>query len=167
MRASQIVDGKKQCRICKQWLPVDQFYKNSRAATGLDSACKGCLLLVQRARVITPEKNAEYQRRYKKRFPEKVALSKRRRHIWDMYRVTLEWYDMMLELQGGVCAICGEPETVMRFGKLKILAVDHDHSTGTPRGLLCQGCNQGIGHFGEDVALMESAVDYLDKHQAP
>jgi hypothetical protein len=83
---------------------------NSRAATGLDSACKGCLLPVQQARVITPEKNAEYQRRYKKRFPEKVALSKRRRHIWDQYGITLEWYDMMLELQGGYARSAVNPK---------------------------------------------------------
>ncbi|QCU78667.1 hypothetical protein E7744_11295 [Citricoccus sp. SGAir0253] len=71
----------------------------------------------------------------------------------------------MFELQGGVCAICGKPETVMRFGKLKTLSVDHNHVTGAPRGLLCQGCNQGIGHFAEDIAVMNSAVRYLETHR--
>lgn len=155
-RASKIVDGKKQCGKCKEWLPVDQFYKLARAATGLASACKTCTLVVHQT--------ANYHRRYREQDPEGVAAVKRRTHIRTMYGVTPEWYDAALEAQGGVCAICGQPETVMRFGKLKLLAVDHDHATGKPRGLLCQGCNQGIGHLGEDLGRMEAAARYLEEH---
>lgn len=80
-----------------------------------------------------------------------------------MYELTPEWYDAAVEAQGGVCVICGQPETVMRFGKLKLLAVDHNHA-GKPRGLLCQGCNQGIGHLGKDLGRMEAAAEYLEDH---
>lgn len=156
--ASKIVDGKKQCCKCQEWLPVEDFYKNSRATTGLASACKACTLVVHQT--------AKYYRRYKERDPEGVAAEKRRRHIKTMYGVTPEWYDAMMELQGGVCAVCGQPEYVMRHGKVKLLSVDHDHVSGTARGLLCQGCNQGIGHLGEDPARMEAAARYLEDHAA-
>lgn len=155
-QASKIVDGKKQCGKCREWLPVERFYKNSRAATGLASACKDCTLVVQQT--------GQYRVRYRERDPEGVAAEKRRRHFKTMYGVTPEWYDAMLSAQGGVCAICGQPEVVMRYGKLKLLAVDHDHVTGVPRGLLCQGCNQGIGHLGEDPERMEAAARYLETH---
>jgi hypothetical protein len=155
-RASKIVDGKKRCGKCKKWLPVEEFYKLARAATGLASACKSCTLTVHQ--------NAKYHVRYKQRDPVGVAAEKRRRHIKTMYGVTPEWYDAMMESQGGVCAICEQRETVMRFGKLKLLSVDHDHTTGKPRGLLCQGCNQGIGHLGEDIVRMEAAAQYLEAH---
>ncbi len=155
-QASKIVDGRKRCGKCREWLPVENFYKNSRAATGLASACKACTLVVHQT--------AQYTARYKERDPEGVAAEKRRRFIRTMYGVTPEWYDAMLAAQGGVCAICGQPEVVLRHGKVKLLAVDHDHATGEARGLLCQGCNQGIGHLGEDLERMEAAARYLETY---
>lgn len=157
-QASKIVDGKKQCGKCREWLPVENFYKNSKAATGLASACKACTLVVHQT--------AQYHVRYRERDPEGAAAEKRRQHVKRMYGVTPEWYGAMLAAQGGICAICGQPEVVMRHGKLKLLAVDHDHVTGVPRGLLCQGCNQGIGHLGEDLERMEAAAQYLEMHAA-
>lgn len=50
-------------------------------------------------------------------------------------------YDAMYEKQGGLCAICGKPE----IKKNSRMAVDHCHSTGNIRGLLCLGCNSKLG----------------------
>lgn len=79
------------------------------------------------------------------------------------FGMSIEDYDKMLEKQGGVCAICGNKETTYdpRHKKTKELAVDHNHSTGQIRALLCRGCNQGIGNFNEDVQRLEKAVKYL------
>lgn len=49
-------------------------------------------------------------------------------------------YDTMLAAQGGVCALCGRNDNGG-----KAFAVDHDHSTGRVRGLLCDLCNRGLG----------------------
>ena len=70
----------------------------------------------------------------------------------------------MHERQRGLCGICQRPETVVagRHGKTPLrLAVDHDHVTGVVRGLLCSSCNQGIGYFKHDPALLEAAIAYL------
>ena len=73
-----------------------------------------------------------------------------RRH----YGLTLEEYDQMLLDQNGVCAICFEPGYPLN--------VDHDHSTGTVRGLLCIPCNQGVGHFRDNTKFLLNAVSYLE-----
>ena len=65
------------------------------------------------------------------------------------------------------CAICGQPETEMRNGIVRHLAVDHDHVTGKVRQLLCQRCNKGIGTFNDDIELIFKAIGYLKKHRNP
>ncbi len=80
------------------------------------------------------------------------------------YGITPEQYDELLALQRGVCAICGQPErSKTRNGHVKALAVDHDHETGEVRGLLCDNCNRGLGHFKDDAERLAAAVAYLRK----
>jgi hypothetical protein len=78
------------------------------------------------------------------------------------YGVTLDWYNEQLFKQGGVCAICRNPETAIIHGKQISLAVDHCHDTGAVRGLLCKACNQAIGQLRHDVGLLKAAIEYLD-----
>lgn len=58
------------------------------------------------------------------------------------YRLTRKNYDELYDFQGGLCAICERPAP--RFGKTR-LAVDHCHSSGETRGLLCNSCNARVG----------------------
>jgi hypothetical protein len=71
------------------------------------------------------------------------------------YGITLSKYDEMFEAQGGLCAICREPEEGKR------LAVDHDHATNRVRGLLCFRCNTTLGRF---EAQREAILDYLESY---
>jgi len=50
------------------------------------------------------------------------------------------------------CVICGSEEA---------LVVDHDHQSGKVRGMLCNHCNRGLGHFRDDHMLLEFAAQYL------
>ena len=68
--------------------------------------------------------------------------------------MTEEAYQQQLVLQKNVCAICSGTCT-------KALAADHDHNTGRFRGLLCNGCNRGLGYFKDNGKLLTSAVEYL------
>jgi hypothetical protein len=70
----------------------------------------------------------------------------------------------MLELQNGVCAICGKEEySKDRIGNIKQLCVDHDHTTGKIRGLLCNNCNRGLGFFQDSSEYLKSAIAFLNK----
>jgi hypothetical protein len=79
------------------------------------------------------------------------------------YGLTLEAYEGILASQGGVCAICQGPSKYRhRNGSLSgRFAVDHDHSTGRIRGLLCDQCNRMIGHLDKDQARALAAIRYL------
>ena len=103
----------------------------------------------------------EYRERIKTNVKKYYAQhpGKRRRQRMEKYGITPEDYDSMLDAQHGCCAIC-----VAEVGSKsrKRLYVDHDHSTGKIRGLLCQRCNFGIGFFFDDVSLFKKAIHYLE-----
>jgi hypothetical protein len=64
--------------------------------------------------------------------------------------------------QDGCCDICCIPFDEAPYNGR--ICVDHDHRTGTPRGLLCVDCNHGLGKFGDDIMLLLAAADYLSKY---
>lgn len=69
---------------------------------------------------------------------QRQAWAKR---LMDNYKLTIEQWEAMHAHQGGVCYVCREPEPV----KGRRLAVDHNHTTGEIRGLLCSRCNPVLG----------------------
>ena len=74
------------------------------------------------------------------------------------YGITLKEYRAMHAGQNGVCKICGEPPP-----KGTRLFVDHDHETKKVRGLLCVGCNAGLGGFKDNTIVMTEAIRYLQR----
>ncbi len=72
------------------------------------------------------------------------------------FDMSLEEYRAMFAKQNGLCAICVNNS---------IGGVDHCHTTGEIRGLLCNRCNSGIGFFGDDITIMEKAIAYLCSHR--
>ncbi|MFA5898353.1 MAG: endonuclease domain-containing protein [Hyphomicrobium sp.] len=70
----------------------------------------------------------------------------------------------MAEAQNHLCAISGEPETIIRNGSPQHLTVDHIKGTFIIRQLITTMCNTGIGMFNHDIALMAKAILYLAKH---
>lgn len=86
----------------------------------------------------------------------------RKQKLFRDYGMTEEQYLTLAQKQGGVCAICHQPETHKhRNGRTCRLAVDHSHTTGAVRGLLCYTCNVAIGFLYDSPRLCESAAAYL------
>jgi hypothetical protein len=80
------------------------------------------------------------------------------------YGITSEDYARMLLAQNGECLICQVKLTEPVSGKGQpstTAVVDHDHDTDAIRGILCNGCNVGLGRFGDDPDLLERALAYL------
>jgi hypothetical protein len=73
-------------------------------------------------------------------------------------------FDDMLHSQHGMCAICGASPDAEQYG---VLAVDHCHTTGKVRGLLCANCNNGLGRFKDNPEALEAAAAYLRKYREP
>jgi len=99
------------------------------------------------------EETNNKKRKWAKRNPDK----ERNARLKYTYGITLDEFNHILMLQENCCAICG-----YSFGGKKP-SVDHDHTTGVVRGLLCDRCNFGIGCFEDDAARLEKAAIYLNK----
>jgi len=93
------------------------------------------------------------RREYNRKYPERI----RGTDLKAKYGMTIADYEAMHARQGGQCAICGTSE--------KKLVVDHNHQTGSIRKLLCHLCNAMIGCAREDIAILTSAVAYLQREQ--
>lgn len=77
------------------------------------------------------------------------------------YGMSREEYEALARKQGHKCLICGQPEGTTIRGKKISLAVDHCHTKGHVRGLLCIHCNRGLGLFRDSPELLERAAEYL------
>ena len=105
-----------------------------------------------------PERHREYQKKWRSAHRERSRAIVRRSDLIRTFGINPEQYDAMLRNQSGRCAICKEPP-----GKRR-LAIDHDHSTGRLRDLLCSQCNTMLGKSRDSVALLRQAIEYLERH---
>src|SRR5262245_41819246 len=153
----------KQCTRCKKIQPITAFRKRTASFDGLMPSCKECdneakRRYNQRHWAKQLERNAEWRINN----PERNRALKQRHYLKKKYGLTHDLYQAMLEQQDGKCAICGEAyqHTTSGIGPLE---VDHDHNTGAVRGLLCRGCNTGIGIFGDSIDILRAAIAYLER----
>jgi|TARA_R100001530_G_C4318011_1_gene154898 hypothetical protein len=127
--------GYRVCGTCKVEKTYSEFHVGKAQAHGIRYNCKECSA--------------------KKHDPVKARTQRIKR----IYGITLDGYNRMLKLQNNRCAICNGTATGNR--RQKYLSVDHCHTTGKIRGLLCNGCNTAIGSMKDDIELLEKAIDYL------
>ncbi len=135
----------KKCYKCGLEKPFELFDKNKAKPDGYATECKQC-----RKEKKKEQLNNDYLG---------TRLKERANNLKRMFGMSLEEYDEKLKAQDGVCAICGG---LCKSGKR--LAVDHNHTTGKIRDLLCGNCNGGLGKFLESPELLLKAADYIRKH---
>lgn len=130
--------------------------------------------LKNKEKYITRENSSEYKERRKKYYLEnkqkfkewnkaynsgEIGVNRRRDKTFQRkYGITLEDYNTILKKQNHCCKICNKAEVEHR-GPLKL---DHCHSTGKIRGLLCDHCNRGLGYFLDNIQSLQSAINYLN-----
>ena len=171
----------KRCSHCKTDLDISAFYRSRQNQDGLSSWCKKCSSKMAHSyRVKDPAHTKERERRWRVKNVEKCRASSRKyssqNHIrarrqerfrFDAKTLGLDtgyvrqFYDETLKAQHGCCAICGRHADTLDCR----LVLDHNHTTGKLRGLLCRSCNVGIGNLRDSADLCEKAMDYLSKKE--
>ena len=160
----------KKCSICKEEKELNEFPFQNKKLNKIMSACKVCKSIIQkenRKRLgkiqkekdrILYQKNKEhrvnYAREYRVKYPERTRSS----NLKQKYGITQNDYDKTLNMQNNKCAIC--ERDMNEYGK--IFCVDHNHTTGKVRGLLCDPCNYGLGFYEKHS---DKYIEYLKKHE--
>jgi|SaaInlV_100m_DNA_5_1039725.scaffolds.fasta_scaffold38914_2 hypothetical protein len=150
----------KTCSKCKEEKSLDQFHADKRRINtptkGVYAHCITCHREYHKNRdpVAIRERARELEERRREDDPTRVRRANLKR-----YGITLEDYNSMHEDQEGRCAICNGTDTGCSHHNN--LCVDHCHDTGIVRGLLCNSCNKGLGHFRDEVERLEKAITYL------
>ena len=135
----------KMCCKCKITKPISSFHRDLQVKRkyGVRSDCKECVKKRQET-----YRTKEYVRD---------------RNLRDHFGITSEDYNRMLIEQNGKCKICGS--TTPNSKQFSVFSVDHDHSTGKIRGLLCTSCNRMLGFAHDNIQTLEKAIRYLQTMQ--
>lgn len=147
----------KLCLRCREEKTFDLFPKNRRTKEGIGTYCLVCSADVVRARRQT-EEGAQAHRDSSKRWREANNERHKDNNARWQYGVEHGTYDTMFTAQNGQCAICKTTEPGLGT---KRFAIDHCHTSGRVRGLLCHRCNQGLGYFKDDAERIHRAIQYL------
>ncbi len=168
----------KVCPKCKERKCLSMFYKNKKDHQGCQCYCKECskkkskddyqgneehrnkVRARQRVRYASSEsirkKARESSAKWKKDNPERYKATLRKCGLKRQYGLTVEDLDQMREEQGGLCAVVGCDREAN--------AIDHCHTTGKVRGLLCNQCNTALGLLGEDPGRVVGLLRYIRRH---
>ena len=134
--------SEKKCSKCGEVKLASSFHKDKCAKSGLCSYCKPC--------------SRKHALSHYRKNPHKHWCY----NIKRQYGITAVQYYMMLDSQGGRCAVCKGTDEVNSARNYR-MPIDHCHETGKVRGILCTNCNRAIGLLGDNVGNLESAIAYL------
>ena len=129
----------KRCKSCREIYPLSDFHKSKQGSKGVMASCRRC-----------------YNDKIRIKYNPLVSKSRKLKYN---YGITLEEYNNKLKEQGDVCAICKSDKP----GGNGDFYVDHNHTTGQVRGLLCHWCNFMIGQSRENPEILSAGIDYLKK----
>lgn len=128
----------KKCSRCKEIKSLSEFSKDKQHWSGHKSACKVCA-------------SKDFYT-WKSKNLEKSRLSDRKRHYIRTYDLTTELAEQLVQNRVGECCICGS---------VSPLVVDHCHTTGKVRGLICSACNSVLGYSRDNIKTLENSIKYL------
>ena len=151
------------CTNCGKDKYSDEFHKDSKKANGLTSWCKECRNETRKSRYW---KDPIGQRERVKKYRESLTQEQRYKanrntKLKQAYGLTHEQVEEMKRLQNYKCYVCSKQES--EAGS-KGLVVDHNHTTGQVRKLLCNRCNTALGLLNEDVGIFTSLIEYVKEH---
>jgi hypothetical protein len=131
------------CKTCNLEKPEDMFY-GSTYRDGKYKECKQCSNI--------------RSKNWAKNNPEKVKENRRKTKLKQKYGISIEQYNTMFKNQDGKCYICHKEHT------RRPLNVDHNHSNGQVRGLLCDKCNMALGLVKDSTEILTDMIRYLNAY---
>lgn len=138
----------RRCTACSQSKGLDAFALQKGGRDGRHTVCKGCRAARERNRYReNREAVLERMRTDPSRRTRQRAIDLRRR-----YGLSVDEWESLAASQGDACAVCRE---------VRPLAIDHDHTSGAIRGMLCSPCNLALGHLDDDPERAEALWRYL------
>jgi hypothetical protein len=138
---------KKQCRVCLIVKSIDNFYVKRKGKRGQNlyaSRCKECHGKIHREKYYSESPD---QKKRRQELAKKSHLSRK-------FGLTINEFSAMILEQNNKCKIC-ECE-------MKQPQVDHNHSTGKVRSLLCKPCNMSLGLLKEDTKVLYNMISYIN-----
>jgi hypothetical protein len=134
----------RKCAKCKEEKNTLDFHKNKSDKSGFHHYCKKC--------------NSE-QKKYGYINNPNYKLTSKKGFYKHIYNTTIEEVDLALKRQEYKCSICKNEIDLLN----KTAVIDHNHTTGNFRSLLCYRCNTGLGQFKENIEYLKSAINYIEK----
>lgn len=134
---------KKTCADCKLLKDPEEFHVNRATGDGRHYYCKKC----------QNKRGNKWRTENLDKARAAVRKSYRKNYTKQVYGIDRARYETMLEKQKGKCPICRK--------KLKRPSIDHCHSTGKVRGVLCRHCNSSLSVFENDPDAVLRLIDYL------
>ena len=148
----------KKCKKCDTLKSPEQFYGDGSK----EARCRSCVSLVRKAKYAeNPQIVIDRVAKYRNANPEKIRDTK----LKQAYGVGTDYFNAKLKEQGGVCAGCGRNRKMMWRGKEVEMALDHDHDSKSPRGILCIKCNRAFGLLEENIQTMLNLIEYTKKYK--
>jgi hypothetical protein len=142
----------KRCSRCEETKPVEAFSRCQKTKDGRSYWCKTCYATYWK-------ENRERIRAYRQGDDVERITARQRAYCRKKIGFSAQLFDMLLTKQARHCAIC-------RCQITESASADHCHSSGDPRGVLCNNCNSGLGFFKDDPARLQSAIAYLQSPPA-
>lgn len=182
-------EGKATCQCCKQIQHINAFNKHKQGRFGIETTCKNCKAHKKEENVISSSelrrcrecgvvatslndlhifaKGSAYKfgrqnwciscrNNNEKSISNNNSLEKRVKK----FGITVTQYEDMITSQNNSCAICKKHKDDFT-GRGKNFHIDHCHTSGKVRGLLCSNCNTGLGQFKDNVQYLENAIQYV------
>tara|TARA_R110000868_G_scaffold385140_1_gene652886 strand:- start:207 stop:632 length:426 start_codon:yes stop_codon:yes gene_type:complete len=135
----------KCCTRCGEDSPITNFHKKRTSSTGLDPWCKQCKSVYRKQYFIDNQEKETIRGRLKAWKNAGISIS-------------IDSYRSQSTQRNNKCDICAK--------QVVSLHVDHSHTTGKLRGLLCGSCNRALGLFQDNPDIINKAKIYLDHYEA-
>lgn len=152
----------KKCASCELEKEETLFHRKKGTRDGLHNYCKECTAQKNKEWVVNnKERHKASCSSWYKNNKDKAKQRSTEWHYMTYYGISYSDFRSLAQDQDNKCKLCGIELSFSNHKKQNGAVLDHCHTTGKIRGVLCSGCNKGLGHFKDNIELFNKAILYL------